>query len=123
MVGVSSRTSCRQLFKELNILMVGSLYIFELTCFIKKYCHSLELNSNVHKYNMQRMQDIHIKLQKIEIYKKSVIDMGTKVNNNLPKYLKEIDDYKVKTHPSSPNVLFSKRICIFLVLPMIYIQL
>jgi len=36
MVGVSSRTSCRQLFKGLNIVMVASLYVFELTCFIKE---------------------------------------------------------------------------------------
>ena len=28
MVGVSSRTSCRQLFKELNILMLSFLYIY-----------------------------------------------------------------------------------------------
>jgi len=38
--------------------------------------------------------DIHIKPQKTEIYKKSVINMGTKVYNNVPKYLKEIDYYK-----------------------------
>jgi hypothetical protein len=33
-------------------------------------------------------------MQKTETYKKSVINMGTKVCNNLPKCLKEIDDYK-----------------------------
>jgi hypothetical protein len=54
----------------------------------------LELNSNVHKYNTQRKLDIHIKLQKTEIYKKSVINMGTTIYNNLPKYLKETDNYK-----------------------------
>jgi hypothetical protein len=48
--GVSSRTSCKQLFKELNILTLASLYILEVTCFIRKYCQFLEQNSNVHKY-------------------------------------------------------------------------
>ena len=54
--------------------------------------------------------DIHVKLHKTEIYKKSVINMGTKVYNNmgtkvynnmgtkvynnLPGFIKEIDDYK-----------------------------
>jgi len=85
MAGVSSRTSCRQLFKELNILTLASLYIFEVTCFIRKYCQSLEQNSEV-QYNTQRKLDIHVKLQKTEIYKKSVINMGTKVYNNLPTY-------------------------------------
>jgi hypothetical protein len=32
--------------------------------------------------------------KKTEIYKKSVINMGTKVYNNLPKCLKEIGDYE-----------------------------
>jgi hypothetical protein len=51
-------------------------------------------NSQVHQYNTQRKLDIHIKLQKTEIYIKSVINIGTKVYNNLPTFLKEIDDYK-----------------------------
>ena len=36
MARVSSRTSCRQLFKELNILTLVSLYIMEVICYIKK---------------------------------------------------------------------------------------
>jgi hypothetical protein len=38
MVGVNSRTSCKQLFKEIKILMLTSLYIYilEVTSFIKK---------------------------------------------------------------------------------------
>jgi len=51
MVGVSSRTSCRHFFKELNILTLASLYILEVNYFIRKYCQSLEQNSEVHKYN------------------------------------------------------------------------
>jgi hypothetical protein len=50
MAGVSSSTSCRQLFKELKILTMASLYTFELV-FIRKYCQSLEQNSQVHQYN------------------------------------------------------------------------
>ena len=74
---------------------MASLYIFELTCFIRKYCQTSEKNSIiVHKYNTQRKLDIHVKLQKTEMYKKSVINMGTKIYNNLPKFLKEVDNYK-----------------------------
>ena len=70
----------------------------------------MEQNSNVHKYNTGRKLDIHIKLQKTEIYKKSVINMGTKVYNNLPKYLKETDDYKA----------FKKGLKLFLLLQTFY---
>jgi len=36
MVGVSSRMSYSQLFKELNILTLASLHILEVTCFVRK---------------------------------------------------------------------------------------
>jgi hypothetical protein len=50
--------------------------------------------------------DIHVKLQKTEIYKKSVINMGTKVYNNLPGFVEEIDNYKA----------FKKELKLFLLL-------
>jgi hypothetical protein len=61
MAGVNSKTSCRQLFNELNILTLSSLYILEVTCFIKRHCQSLELNANVPDHNTRRKMDIHIK--------------------------------------------------------------
>jgi len=61
---------------------------------MRKYCQSLEQNFKVHKYNTQRKMDIHVKLHNTEVHKKSVINMGTKVYNNLPGFIKEIDDYK-----------------------------
>jgi len=65
MDGVSSRTSYRQLFKELNILTLASLYIYIVTCFIRKYCQFLEQNSELRQYNTRRRLHIHVKLQKI----------------------------------------------------------
>jgi hypothetical protein len=51
MVAVSSRTSCRQLFKELNILTLVSLYIMEVICYIRKHHQFVDLNSNIHAHN------------------------------------------------------------------------
>jgi hypothetical protein len=59
------------------ILTLALLYILGVTCFIRKYCQPLELNSNVHNYNTRRRMDIHIKSYKTDIYKKSVINIGT----------------------------------------------
>jgi hypothetical protein len=70
----------------------------------------LEQNSNVHKYNARRTLGINVKQQKTEIYKKSVINMGTKVYNKLPKYLKEMDDYQA----------FKKGLKLFLLLQTFY---
>jgi hypothetical protein len=51
MVGITSRTSRRQVFKKLNRLTLALLYTLQVTCFIRIYCQSLELNSNIHKHN------------------------------------------------------------------------
>ena len=81
MTGVNYRTPCKQLFKEIKILTSASLCVLEVTCFIKQYCQSLELNSNVHKYKTRRQMDIHVTSHKTDIYKKSVINMGNKLYN------------------------------------------
>jgi len=54
--------------------------------------------------------DIHIKIHKTEIYKKSVINMGIKVYNNLPGFIKEIENYKT----------FTKELKLFLILHTFY---
>jgi len=110
MAGVNSRTSCRQLFKELNILTLSSLYILEVTCFLKRYCQSLELNVNVHNHNTRRKMDIHIKSHRTNLYKNSVINMGSIIYNKLPDHLKEIDSFKV----------FKKKLKLFLLLHTFY---
>jgi len=38
--------------------------------------------------------DINIQSHNTDLYKRSVINMGTKLYNKLPGYLKEIDSYK-----------------------------
>ena len=58
MIGVNSRISFKQLFKEIKILTLASLHILEVTYFIKKYCQSLELKSNVQEYNKRTKMDI-----------------------------------------------------------------
>jgi hypothetical protein len=50
--------------------------------------------------------DFHIQSYKTDIYKKSVINMGTKMYNKLPGYIKEIDNYKA----------FKKELKLFLLL-------
>jgi len=50
--------------------------------------------------------DIRVTLHKTEIYKNSVINMGTTIYNNLSGFVKEIDDYKA----------FDKELKLFLLL-------
>jgi hypothetical protein len=54
--------------------------------------------------------DIHVKLHKTGVYKKGVINMGTKVYKSVPGFITEIDDYKV----------FKKELELFLLLRTFY---
>ena len=117
LAGVSSRKSCRQLFKDLNILTMASLHILEVTCFIRKYCKFLEQNTQVHQHDTRSKLDIHVKMKKKQkkkkkrkYIKKSVINMGTKIYNKLPRFLKEIDDHRA----------FWKKLKLFLLLQSFY---
>ena len=96
MVGVSTRTPCRQLFKELNILTLVSLYVMDVICYIRKHHQFVDLNSNIHAYNTRRKMNIHIQSYNTDSYKRSVINMGTKLYNTLSGYIKEIDSYSYK---------------------------
>jgi hypothetical protein len=58
--GVSKHTSCRQIFKDYNILTVTCLYILEIVCNTKKYKDSLEQNVQFRNYNTQRKLDLHV---------------------------------------------------------------
>jgi hypothetical protein len=51
LAGVNPVTSCRQIFKELRILTIASLYILEVISYLRRHHQFVELNSNIHTYN------------------------------------------------------------------------
>ena len=78
----------------MNILTLVLLYIMEVICYIRKHHQFVDLNSNIHTHNTRRKMDIHIQSHNTDLCKRSVINMGTKLYNKLPGYIKEIDSYK-----------------------------
>jgi hypothetical protein len=88
MSGLKSSESCRLKFKELKILTVISLYVFEVLCYMKKYRGSTSENSVIHHHNTRRKTDLHI------LFQKSVINFGIKLFNHLPAELKQPHDFK-----------------------------
>ena len=82
MAGVNPRTPCRQQFKELKILTIVSLYILEVISCLRRHHQFVQLNASVHAYNTRRKRDIHIQSYKTDLYKRSVINMGSKLYSN-----------------------------------------
>ena len=86
--GTSSRTSCRQIFKDYNVLTLPSLYILEVTCFIKKYKAFMAINSDIHNYNTRRKLNFHVQHCNTALFKRSVINMGISLYNKVPNQIK-----------------------------------
>jgi hypothetical protein len=64
------------------------IHVNPLKAELNPICHLLALLGAHLIFHISRIR------VKTEIYKKSVINMGTKVYNNLPKFLKEMDNYE-----------------------------
>jgi hypothetical protein len=76
MCGVGTGTSSRQLFKDCKKLTVTSLYVLEVSCFIKNYKSSVQQNKQVHDHNTRKKIDLHVLPCNMNLYKRSVINMG-----------------------------------------------
>jgi hypothetical protein len=98
MRGVSSRTTCRPIFKELKILTVTSLYIFEVSCYFQKYNVYSTRNSDLYEYNTRWKDDFHVLNCNTSTFKKSVINMGIKACNRLPFDLRKSKGFKDFKH-------------------------
>jgi hypothetical protein len=72
----------------------ASLYIVEVISYLRRHHQFVELNSNIHTYNTQRKMDIHIQSYKTDLYKRSAVNMGSKLYNKLADYIKKMKSYK-----------------------------
>src|SRR5215510_7291276 len=77
--GLKRSESCRQTFKENRILMVTSLYVLEVVCFITKYKGNLKQNSAILEHNTRNKYDTHTQFCNTSLFQKSAINMGVKL--------------------------------------------
>jgi len=66
----------------------------KVICYIRKHHQFVDRNSNIHAHDTRRKMDIHIQSYDTDLYKRRVINMGTKLYNKLSGYIIEIDSYK-----------------------------
>jgi len=97
-MNVDSRTSCRNLFKQLNILSLKSQYIFSLMMFVVRNRELFVINANVHNFPTRSHNDLHLPIANLFVFQKEVYFSGAKIFNNLPTDLKQTfyDIYKFK---------------------------
>jgi hypothetical protein len=88
--------SCRQLFKELNILPIQSQYIFSILLFVAKNKDQFLSNSEVHKINTRQTSNLYIPSANLAVYQKGVYYSGIKIYNHLPTAIKNVSTDKNK---------------------------
>lgn len=85
--------SCRELFKQLNILTVPSLYIFNSVTFIKLNPENfIQERNGCSRYGLRSNYNIGISQHKLSLVANGPTVMGIKLFNKLPANNKNLDN-------------------------------
>lgn len=104
MAGLSNTDTCKNLFKEYEILTLPSLLIYELCSYVFNNKNKFISNKDVHGINTRQKNKFHIPFHNLNVALKSPNSLGLKVYNHLPPDIRECN---------STN-LFKKRLKIYL---------
>ena len=88
-VNSSSRTSCHELFKELQIFTPHSECIYSSLMFVVKNIYLFNSNS-VHNLSTRYNSDLDLPTANLTIFQKGVFHSGIKMYSNLSQSLKEL---------------------------------
>uniref|UniRef100_A0A1B6FDF1 Reverse transcriptase domain-containing protein n=1 Tax=Cuerna arida TaxID=1464854 RepID=A0A1B6FDF1_9HEMI len=88
------RHSCEELFKELKILTVPSLYIYKCLIYIKLNCNKLFNEQHHHRYTTRNKNNLLFPIHRLALTEHTPQYMGMKFYNKLPQGIKCTDDVK-----------------------------
>ena len=66
----------------------------ETVYYIKVNNEGLKQNLAIHDYETRHRSDFQTQFCRTDIFKKSVINLGTKLYNKLPNYIKKLIEFK-----------------------------
>ena len=103
--------SCRELFKELEILPLYSQYIFSLPIFVIKNKHLFYTNNQIHSVHTRFKTDLHPPIANLTKFQKGVYYCGIKIFNNLSDNIRDL---------ANETILFQNVIKRFLLINSFY---
>ena len=95
-INSSRNASCRQLFKDLNVLPIQSQYIYSILLFVTKHKDLFLSNSQVHKINTRQTFDLYLPTANLTIYQKGIYYSEIKIYNHLPTAIEDLSADKNK---------------------------
>jgi hypothetical protein len=88
MKGCGYRESCREHFRNMNILPLRSQYIYSLLMFVVKNKEVFDTNKDCYEINTRHNMDIHMNQVNLMKYGNGVIHMAVRIYNALPNKFK-----------------------------------
>jgi hypothetical protein len=85
---IGARESCREAFKNLEIMTLHSQYLFSLILFTIDNKHLFTPNNEMHKYSTRNNANLHLPTVNLVKFYKGPFILGPKASNHLPRYLK-----------------------------------
>jgi len=82
------RESCRKAFKNMEIIMLCSQYIFSLILFAVKNEHLFTSNNEIHTYKTRKYLNFHLPTVNLTTFYKGPYISGTKAFNHFPRHIK-----------------------------------
>jgi hypothetical protein len=107
MIGSSTRTTCKMLFRKLKILTLISQYILSLMRFLSSNWDIFTFNSSVHNINTRLRLKLHKPLVRLKVYQQSsyynciniynrlLDDLANLILNNKP-FLSQLKKYLIE---------------------------
>lgn len=87
-VGVPPTHSCKDLFIDLHILTLPSLYIFEMCLYVFKNSVKFRRNCEIHNIDTRSRNDLHTAVCRSKLAFRSPNNLGPLLFNNLPVHVK-----------------------------------
>jgi hypothetical protein len=94
---VGQHVSCRNLFKDLNILPLPFLCVSEVVCCVQSNLEKMKYNGEVHDHCTHQKSGLHIQFCRTTVFKNSSENVGIKLFSKLPdtiKRLEKIQEFK-----------------------------
>jgi hypothetical protein len=82
------RDSCREIFKNMEIMTLYSQYIYSLLLNTINNKHLFNTKNEIHKYKTRSNNNLHLPVVNLKKFNKGAYISGIKVFNNLPQSIK-----------------------------------
>jgi hypothetical protein len=84
------RDSCREVFKNMEIMTLHSQYIYSLILYTVNNKYLFSTNNETHKYSTRYNNNLHLPIANLPKFNKGAYISGVKVFNHLPQYIKTL---------------------------------